>query len=299
MRAALLFILCAACPGKPRSESTSRPTVSWQSARYVTQAVTAPDDGQWLMASKDYASTRFSGLTEITTANVGQLKLAWTFETGLTGGHEAAPLVVGDTLYVTTPFPNRLLAFDLTRPPLLRFTYAPPVRPAARGVACCDVVNRGAVYADGVVYFATLDGQLAAVDAGKPPLHLGGTPHAEDNVGLLVSAEGKTVAYFPCVGGEPGPEVHEALDRADIVFFDGTFWQDDEPTCLVPGASARTMAHWPLCESLPWLSGLGASVRRLIHVNNTNPAQAIGSPAHDAVARARFTLAEDGEELRA
>src|SRR5436305_7483731 len=59
-----------------------------------------PEDGQWTMPAKDYASTRYSGLGEITTGNVKDLKLAWSFSTGFLGGHEAAPLVVGGTMYV-------------------------------------------------------------------------------------------------------------------------------------------------------------------------------------------------------
>src|SRR3954469_21921712 len=74
-----------------------------------------PDDGQWAMAAKNYASTRFSTQTQITTANAASLKLAWTFSTGLTKGHEAAPLVVDNTMYIVTPFPNLLYALDLTK----------------------------------------------------------------------------------------------------------------------------------------------------------------------------------------
>ena len=67
------------------------------------------------MPAKNYASTRFSGLAEITPDNVGKLAVAWTFSTGVDRGHEAAPLVVGNTMYVVTPFPNLLYALDLTQ----------------------------------------------------------------------------------------------------------------------------------------------------------------------------------------
>jgi lanthanide-dependent methanol dehydrogenase len=110
------------------------------------------DDGQWVMAPKNYASTRFSGLTEITTENVGNLQLAWTFSTGVLRGHEAAPLVVGDTMYVVTPYPNILYALDLNAPAgRVKWKYEPEAGRAAQGVACCDVVNRGAAYADGKI----------------------------------------------------------------------------------------------------------------------------------------------------
>ena len=126
----------------------------------------ADDDGQWLMAPKNPASTRFSGLTDITTENVADLQLAWSFSTGVLHGHEAAPLVVGETMYIVTPFPNYLYALDL-RPgqPRLKWRYAPEPTRAAQGVACCDVVNRGAAYADGKVVYNTLDNYTVAVDA--------------------------------------------------------------------------------------------------------------------------------------
>jgi glucose dehydrogenase len=52
------------------------------------------DDGQWVRPAKDYASTRYSSLDQINAKNAKELKLAFTFSTGMTRGHEAAPLVV-------------------------------------------------------------------------------------------------------------------------------------------------------------------------------------------------------------
>ncbi len=137
-----------------------------QSFAPTVQNVTVPEDGQWVMAARDYASTRFSGLGEINTRNVRNLRLAWTWSDGNFYGHEGAPLVVGGTLYWVSPFPNQLYALDLTRPGApLKWTYKPPVQMAAQGVACCDKVNRGAAFADGRIFFNTLDNQVVAVDA--------------------------------------------------------------------------------------------------------------------------------------
>jgi len=125
-----------------------------------------PDDGQWTRAAKDYASTRYSELAQITRANVGTLRVVSTFSTGVLRGQEAAPLVVKNTMYVVTPFPNILYALDLTRPGLpVRWTYKPNPDRAAQGVACCDVVSRGAVYADGRIIYNTLDDHTVAVNA--------------------------------------------------------------------------------------------------------------------------------------
>ena len=123
-------------------------------------------DAQWTMPAKDYASTRYSALGEIHRGNVKQLKVEFTFDTGIDRGQEAAPLVVGDTMYVVTPYPNVLFALDLSQSGKLKWKYQPKPEAAAQGVACCDVVNRGAVYWKGRVIYNTLDGNTVAVDAG-------------------------------------------------------------------------------------------------------------------------------------
>ena len=127
----------------------------------------APDDGaEWRMPARDYASTRFSPLDEITPSNAAKLQLAFSFSTGVDKGHEAAPIVVGDTMYVVTPYPNYVFAFDLTKPRAsVKWKFDPKTNASAQGVACCDVVNRGATYADGRLFFNTLDNQTIALDA--------------------------------------------------------------------------------------------------------------------------------------
>src|SRR5688572_18156392 len=124
------------------------------------------DDGQWTMPAKNYASTRYTALAQITPANVGGLKVVSTFSTGVLRGHEAAPLVVDNTMYLVTPFPNYVYALDLTKPGTpQKWAYKPRVDQSAQGVACCDVVNRGAVIAHGRLFFNTLDNQTIALDA--------------------------------------------------------------------------------------------------------------------------------------
>ena len=73
----------------------------------------AKDPKQWVMQQGDDANTRFSKLNQINAANVRKLQVAWTFSTGVLRGHEGGPLVVGDTMYVHTPFPNTVYALDL------------------------------------------------------------------------------------------------------------------------------------------------------------------------------------------
>ena len=155
-------------------------------------AAAAQDDGQWPMPAKDYASTRYSKLTAITPQNAPGLHPVWTFSTGVLGGHEGQPLVVGDTMYVVTPWPNVLYAFDLTKEGYpLRWKYRPEVSANAIGVSCCDTVNRGAFYVDGKIIYNLLDGHTVAVDA-KSGRQLWKTQVAD-------VSDGETVTMAPLV----------------------------------------------------------------------------------------------------
>ena len=121
--------------------------------------------GEWWMARRDYASSGFSPLDQITRENADQLQVAWSFSTGELRGHEAAPIVVGDRMYIITPAPNRVFALDLSNQGEMLWSYHPHTDIAAQGVACCDVVNRGVAYMDGRIFFNTLDNRTIALDA--------------------------------------------------------------------------------------------------------------------------------------
>ncbi len=171
MAGALAAALCTnGCGSKSAASSTpsGAPSAARQAAPDPSQPSQADPDlasGAWVRAAGDFANTRYSPLTEITPENASRLKVAWTFSTGQVRGHEAAPLVAGDTMYVVTPFPNVLYALDLAHNGALRWSFRPGPSASAQGVACCDVVNRGAAYADGLVVYNTLDGRTVAVDA--------------------------------------------------------------------------------------------------------------------------------------
>src|SRR4051812_23848235 len=87
------------------------------------RAPSDPEDGQWLRPAKNYASTRFSGLDEIKPDNVKNLRVAWTFSTGIDRGQEAAPIVVGSTMFVVTPYPNIVYALDLANPGTVKWKF--------------------------------------------------------------------------------------------------------------------------------------------------------------------------------
>src|SRR6266446_2873106 len=158
-------------PGWPRSRwpsvASTIAALGCLSALLSGQAsAQAGPDGDWTMPARDYSSTRFSKLAEITPANATRLRPVWTFSTGVLAGHQGQPLVVKNTMYVVTPWPNVLYAFDLTKEGYpLRWKYRPDVSPNSIGVACCDSVNRGAFYAEGKIIYTLLDGHTVAVDA--------------------------------------------------------------------------------------------------------------------------------------
>src|SRR5690349_13257098 len=105
------------------------------------------EDGQWAVPAKNSASTRYSGLDEINVSNVGKLQVGFSFSTGVDRGQESAPLVVGSTMYLVSPYPDILYALDLTKPGApLKWQYNPKPDASAQGVACCDVVNRGPTF---------------------------------------------------------------------------------------------------------------------------------------------------------
>jgi lanthanide-dependent methanol dehydrogenase len=159
------LLLISACRSNPEIEARQPLSATPVAHAAVSDAPTV-DDGEWPLASKDFANTRYSGLEQINTETVRNLKSAWTFSTGVNRGHEAAPIVVNNTMYIVTPYPNILYALDLTKPGApAKWTYKPQLQAAAQGVACCDVVNRGAAFADGKIIYNTLDNQTIAVDA--------------------------------------------------------------------------------------------------------------------------------------
>jgi lanthanide-dependent methanol dehydrogenase len=119
----------------------------------------------WSTPSGTVQGTRFSSLAEITSANVNTLVEEFSFPTGVKASHQGQPLVVGQTMYIVSPFPNKLIALDLRFPSQPLWTFDPGANRYARGVACCDVVNRGAVYSNGKIIYNVLDDTTVAVDA--------------------------------------------------------------------------------------------------------------------------------------
>jgi lanthanide-dependent methanol dehydrogenase len=125
----------------------------------------AQNPKDWVMPAGDYANTRYSKLNQITAANVGKLQVAWTFSTGVLRGHEGGPLIIGNIMYVHTPFPNKVYALDLSQENKIVWKYEPKQDPNVIPVMCCDTVNRGVAYGDGKIFLHQADTTLVALDA--------------------------------------------------------------------------------------------------------------------------------------
>ncbi|WP_425293884.1 lanthanide-dependent methanol dehydrogenase XoxF5 [Microvirga pakistanensis] len=168
------------------------------------------DPNQWVIQTGDYANTRFSKLDQINASNVNKLQVSWTFSTGVLRGHEGSPLVIGDVMYVHTPFPNTVFALDLNSDGKILWKYEPKQDPNVIPVMCCDTVNRGVAYADGKIFLHQADTTLVALDAktGKPVWTVvnGDPKKGETNTATVLPVKDKVIVGIS--GGEFGVRCH-------------------------------------------------------------------------------------------
>jgi PQQ-dependent dehydrogenase (methanol/ethanol family) len=122
------------------------------------------DPANWASQAGDNANHRHSVLKQITGDNVNKLQVAWTMSTGVLRGHEGSPLVIGDMMYMHTPFPNNVYAVNL-KDQTFKWKYEPKQDADVVPVMCCDTVNRGLAYGDGKIFLQQADTTLVALDA--------------------------------------------------------------------------------------------------------------------------------------
>jgi pyrroloquinoline quinone biosynthesis protein B len=107
----------------------------------------------------------------------------------------------------------------------------------------------------------------------------------------------RRLVVAPAVSAISG-ELDEAIKTADAIFFDGTFWSDDELGIFGDGArSARQMGHMPIERSLLLVSESNARRKIYIHINNTNPILTPGSRERGILEAAGLTVGYDGLEF--
>ncbi len=155
----VLALTCAVA--LPLSQASAGATLKYSPVTDARLAAAANDDG-WLMYRHDYGSTGYSKLKLINETNVGKLRQIWDYKSDFEQGHESAPIVNGDTMFITTP-KDEVHAFQASTGKAL-WTYKHDLSSVGLKTVCCDVVNRGvAVYGDNV-YLATLDNYVVALD---------------------------------------------------------------------------------------------------------------------------------------
>jgi PQQ-dependent dehydrogenase (methanol/ethanol family) len=224
---------------------------------------------QWAIQTGDYANTRYSELAQITKDNVKDLKVAWTFSTGVLRGHEGAPLVIGDIMYVHTPFPNIVYALDLANDGKILWRYEPKQNPDVIAVMCCDTVYRGLAYGDGKIFLHQADTTLVALDAKTGEVKwsvVNGDPtKGETNTATVLPVKDKLIVGIS--GGEFGVqgsvtayniETGEQLWRAYSVGPDDQLMVDPETTTHLgkPIGKDSSISTW---EGDQWKIGGGTT----------------------------------------
>ncbi|WP_205880408.1 PQQ-dependent dehydrogenase, methanol/ethanol family [Lichenicoccus roseus] len=169
----------------------------------------------WETYGRTYANTRFSPLTQINSGNVGRLKLAFTLQLGALRSNEATPIVIGDTMYVSSSWgPKTTYALD-ARTGDIKWAYRPDLPDDMMQYSCCDVVSRGVSYDNGKIFVGRLDGYLVALDA-KTGQELWKTQVVDYKQGSVITSppvvlKGRVITGF--AGGEYG--VRGALQAYD------------------------------------------------------------------------------------
>jgi len=133
-------------------------------AMIPAMAVCAEGTG-WPMYGHNYSNTRFSPLKQIDTKNVSDLKLAFAFQFGSLRSNEASPIVIGDTMYVSTSNGPKYVYALNAKTGERKWTYEPEIPDDVMQFACCDVNSRGVTFSDGKIFVGRLDGKLTALDA--------------------------------------------------------------------------------------------------------------------------------------
>lgn len=228
---------------------------------------------EWRAYGGDQANTRYSALDSVNTGNVKSLKVAWAFPLGVLEGQETTPLVVGGTMYVTSPRgPRYVYALD-AKTGAAKWRYAPEMPADIAAAVCCGLVNRGVAYANGKVFVGRLDGMLVALDAdtGK---ELWKAKVADYKAGNDITSP-PTIAKNLVVIGYAGGEY---ATRGSITAFDQESGKEVWRTFTIPGAGEPGNDSWPSPDIAmrggadAWLVGSYDPKLNLIYYGTSNPA---------------------------
>jgi PQQ-dependent dehydrogenase (methanol/ethanol family) len=225
----------------------------------------------WPVYGGDTGNTRYSPLDRITPANVGKLKVAWALQLGSLRSQESTPIVVSDTLYVTSSHgPKHVFAVD-ARTGNVKWRYSPEVPAGIDQFACCDVNNRGVAYANGKVFVGRLDGHLVALDAttGKEVWKTQVVDYTQGSVITSPPTLVKNLVITGFGGGEYGARGFiSAMDQATGKEV-WRFWTIPGPG--EPGNESWKGDSWKLGGGAAWGIGSYDPKLNLLYYGTSNP----------------------------
>jgi PQQ-dependent dehydrogenase (methanol/ethanol family) len=214
-------------------------------------AMTMPDPNGWAMNGHGYDNTRFSPLNQITPQNAKNLKMVFSMQLGSLRSNESTPIVIGDTMYVSTSWgPKYVYAID-ARTGQQKWKYEPEIPDDVLQYACCDVNNRGVTFSDGKIFVGRLDGQLAALDAATGK-ELWVTQVVDYKQGSVITSPPLVVKNMVVTGFGGG----EYGARGSLQAYDAATGKEMWKTWTVPGEGEEGNDSW---KGDSWKHGGGAA----------------------------------------
>jgi len=235
-------------------------------------AVQAANASDWGVYGGDTGNTRFSANTQVNASNVSKLSVKWALQLGTNRSQESTPIIVGDTMYVTSSFgPKNVFAVD-AKTGEVKWRYSPEIPKGVDQFACCDVNSRGVSYADGKIYFGTLDARLIALDAktGKEVWASKVVDYTQGSVITSPPTVAKNVIVTGFGGGEYGV-------RGALVGFDLKTGKELWRTSTVPTGNEKGADTWKNDSGkygggAAWFIGSYDPKLNLVYYGTSNPA---------------------------
>lgn len=229
------------------------------------------DNAGWPVYGNNYANTRFSPLKQINSKNVDKLKLAYSFSLASLRSNESTPLVIGDTMFVTSSWGPKFVYALNAATGEKKWVYEPDIPDDVMQFGCCDVQNRGAAYADGKLFIGRLDGKLTALDAATGK-ELWTADVVDYKQGSVITSpplvvKGKVITGFG--GGEYGA-------RGSLQAYDVNTGKELWKTWTVPGPGEPGNDSWKGDTwkhggGAPWLVGSYDPDTNLVLWGTSNP----------------------------
>ena len=226
----------------------------------------------WPVYGGDSGNTRFSASTQINTTNVNKLKVEWVLQLGSLRSQESTPILVGDTLYVTSSFgPKNVFAVN-AKTGAVKWRYSPEVPKGVDQYACCDVNNRGVAYNDGKIFVGRLDANVVALDAatGKELWKTSVVDYTQGSVITSPPTLVKNLVITGFGGGEYGA-------RGALVALEQATGKEVWRTHTVPGTGEKGSETWKgdsgkFGGGVAWHIGSYDPKLNLVYYGTSNPA---------------------------